>query len=298
LLDNNEFAQRDRLRLLVLEAKKIPFVHLPKTGRIFVPPLLQAIAAAEITAFESERDIRVPLPEGRDNWLGVMALLCLLLFWDALRHSAAIGWHLYFLPADAAIWVKLGGLKAHALASGEWWRVFTALTLHGDAAHVLGNCLFGALFLLPLCRRLGLGAGFFLAIWGGALGNMFNILFQGPTVTSLGFSSAVFAALGALCAVAARDRFRRQSWSKPDTRPLFASLAAGVAFLAFLGGSGEPGIDFSAHVLGFFGGLALVWPLCNLLPPMRGRPDLSKQLVLLFWAVGLPVLSWYLAFTN
>lgn len=48
----------------------------------------------------------------------------------------------------------------------EWYRCVTALTLHADSQHLFGNVLFGAPFLILLCRRVGLGLGLFSYLAG------------------------------------------------------------------------------------------------------------------------------------
>lgn len=315
-----------RYRLLVLQAKRFPYLTPPDSTLIFTPRLVSGCAAHEITAFENEPDYQQVAEEpGPDKRAWVFAFLCLLLLWDTLRHTAA-NWHLSFLPYNAQTWVDLGGLERARVLSGEWWRIFTALTLHADAAHVLGNCVFGALFLLPLCRRAGLGAGIFLAVFGGALGNACNLLFQAPGSVSIGFSTSVFAALGALCGLSAHAAITPGPGNLPvglrrsgiNGKELFVSLAVGLAFLAFLGGSGEERIDFSAHVLGLFGGLTLALGLCRLAVRAGARhsgtlhsstlraaarfPLLAlsgrAQVLLLAAALILPVISWRLAFAN
>ena len=96
---------------------------------------------------------------------------------------------------------------------------------------------------------------------------------------SLGFSTALFGAVGSLCALTAADvvghylRFAPRSFSgAPSAMPgaktgLFLTLArrlgiplaSGLALLGILGGGGEVRTDYAAHIWGFFCGL-----LCTL----------------------------------
>jgi len=41
----------------------------------------------------------------------------------------------------AASWVERGSADAGRIVRGEWWRAVTALTLHADVAHTLGNAV-------------------------------------------------------------------------------------------------------------------------------------------------------------
>ena len=66
------------------------------------------------------------------------------------------------LILDVPRLIDLGQAQAQLLLEGQWWRAATALTLHADAGHVLGNCLFGALFMLQTAAvfsLFGVGAG-------------------------------------------------------------------------------------------------------------------------------------------
>ena len=52
---------------------------------------------------------------------------------------------------------------------GEWWRAFTALTLHADAGHLMANLLFGVLFAYPAAQLVGVGVAWLVwrpLAWG------------------------------------------------------------------------------------------------------------------------------------
>jgi len=84
----------------------------------------------------------------------------------------------------------------------QWLRLFTALFLHADWAHLLGNLVFLLIFGLPAERVMGpwrLLALFFL---GGALANLFAVLVIGaPDRLIIGASGAVSAVIGAYLAL-------------------------------------------------------------------------------------------------
>ena len=153
-------------------------------------------------------------------------------------------------------WVREGAVQAGLMLDGEWWRSVTALTLHVDVAHLLGNLVFGTVFLLLLAQVTG--AGRRRADDGGGGGRQamsLNALVQSPGHTAIGASTAVFAALGALAAL---QQIRRP----PDRRILslrnFVPLAGGVTLLLFLGFSGQ-NTDVLGHVLGFGAGVGAGW---------------------------------------
>ena len=89
-----------------------------------------------------------------------------------------------------------------ALQDGSVLRLFTALFLHADWAHLLGNLVFLLIFGLPAERVMGpwrLLALFFL---GGAFANLFALLVIGaPDRLIIGASGAVSAVIGAYLAL-------------------------------------------------------------------------------------------------
>lgn len=265
--------------LLVLEAKKIPHLFLPGGARplLYVPPLFEGVALHEIRAFEAERPVPIFMPPVRNNVAGVLLFLALFVVWHGLR------WHWFTFqlpsppfPAAPGDWSGLFGLDVYrARFLHEWWRAITALTLHADETHLFGNMIFGLFFFIPLCRRAGLGLGIALALTAGILGNAGNALTREAHVISLGFSTALFGAVGSLCALVSADvvghylRFAHlNAPGQPDAssggqgemlfalvRRLAPPLAAGLALLGLLGGGGEVRTDYAAHIWGFFCGV-------------------------------------------
>jgi rhomboid protease GluP len=176
-------------------------------------------------------------------------------------------------------WKASGVLDAGFLERGEWWRVLTALTLHGDVLHLLSNLAFGALFGYPAARLFGPGVAWLLIVTGGALAYGIDALLHPPTHHLLGASTAVFTALGLVAAYGWRRHL--QNWSPWMRRS--APLIAGVALLAFTGTGGE-NTDVLAHFVGFGIG-AGIGAICARLPmPAPGRHAVQ-------WSAGLVVVA-------
>jgi membrane associated rhomboid family serine protease len=304
--------------MLVLAAKNIPHVLSPTDRELYVPAEDEAFALEEIRAFERETERRVPPPSppARDNAIGVVCLFALLVMWHGLRSH----WFVFSLPdppfpADPNAWPGLFGLdKLRARDFGEWRLCVTALTLHADARHLFGNVGFGLFFFIPLCRRAGLGAGLAAALAGGALGNACTALAYGRMGTpapgaglSLGFSTALFAALGVLCVQNAADMIRARSYvaaretgyapgAGAIVRAGAAPLAAGLALLGFLGGGGEVHTDYTAHIFGFICGLGTGLPLQAAETRLRALPGKKRSAAdaaLGASALLLPAWAWY-----
>ena len=48
-------------------------------------------------------------------------------------------------------WFTAGAVNRQAIIEGgEWWRLVTALTLHADMVHLIGNCIIGGHLILLL----------------------------------------------------------------------------------------------------------------------------------------------------
>jgi len=88
-------------------------------------------------------------------------------------------------------------------ADGEHWlRLFTALFLHADWAHLLGNLVFLLIFGLPAERVMGPWRFLLLFLLGGCLANFVAVLAIGtPDRLIIGASGAVSAVIGAYLAL-------------------------------------------------------------------------------------------------
>src|SRR5580765_7005758 len=154
-------------------------------------------------------------------------------------------------PAASSSWAARGAAASGSMLNGEPWRAVTALTLHVDLLHVLGNAIATALLLPPIVRRLGPGVGLTLVLLAGAAANLLGAWVQGPQHVAVGASTATFGALGILAALRQRSaspvgQVRGRRWIVPVTS---------VLLLAMLGMG--PGTDVIAHALGLVVGAAL-----------------------------------------
>lgn len=140
----------------------------------------------------------------------------------------------------------------------ELYRPFTALFLHGDFEHLLGNVVFGVIFFLLVCNSFGPLRGWVLVMLSGFLGNTLNAVIHHPDVfRSLGASTAVFGALGLLVGTGLDVAWRERSYRRG--LQAFVPLLAGLMLFS-IHGIGGPGTDVMAHLLGLFFGVALGFP--------------------------------------
>ena len=138
---------------------------------------------------------------------------------------------------------------------GQIWRPFTALFLHADMEHLLGNLLSGLFFSTLVASSIGAWRGWLLILGCGAVGNAITSALVWPDpFRSIGASTAVFAALGILSGLglAWMFRFRKQvPWLR-----IIAPLIGGIVVLGMTGsGAPESNTDVLGHVFGFVAGV-------------------------------------------
>ena len=196
----------------------------------------------------------------------------------ALWYGHTGNWH------DYSSWFSLGAVQGTAiLQDHEWWRLVTGLTLHADLVHILGNLVIGGVVIHLLLKMTGTGLGLFLVMLTGVLGNLFNIVCQPLSHTSVGFSTAIFGAVGCLSGL---DMVRRRS-----IRGSVIGFGAGFALLAMLGtGSGD--VDFGAHLWGF--GVGVVLGVVTSVMALKGQgfPSFYPQIIFFVISVSVFVGSW------
>ena len=249
------------------------------------------VSSAEVAAANDELDKydRENQPSRRlqrraeivdSGWLGVAGYLLVIWALPSLEGPRVFGWS----------WREAGVMDAALVVGGEWWRTVTALTLHGDLAHLVANSLFGAVFGLFVGRYLGSGLGWLLVLVAGVSGNVANAFIQQPGFRSVGASTATFAALSLVGAFVWRRGYMR-GWG---WRRRFAPVFGGIALLAYTGFGGE-NVDVMAHVLGFAAGLAAGLVAGSFDVQHFGR---SRQTVCGVAALALIAWAWMLAGTT
>jgi len=171
----------------------------------------------------------------------------LALFWVL----GLILWH--------ALTTKLPGLIVAGIAdstrfeAGDWWRLFTAVTLHHDLAHLAANCGIGLLLFGLAGARYGLGLSLLAAYGAGVAGNIAGWFIYEPPYSSLGASGMVMGALGLLIA----RPLIGQGLPVLQRKRLLVALSVGVMLFLLLGAN--PQSDMVAHAGGFAAGLWFGW---------------------------------------
>lgn len=139
---------------------------------------------------------------------------------------------------------------AEKILAGDWWRPITALTLHGDAHHLVSNLVSGYIVLNLLAFRMPLSRIAFPLAIASSVANFLVASTVRTDFRSLGFSTFVFCALGTLATV----EFRLVPRESHGILRRFAPLCAAILLAVFLG-IGEHS-DILAHFYGLVLGVA------------------------------------------
>ncbi len=201
--------------------------------------------------------------------------------------ALAVGLVAFFLvtgPYDPRSgWFVFGSSVSDRIFEGEWWRTVTALTLHIDLPHLLGNAAALAIFATAVCASLGPGLGTTLILLSGVIGNAASAVAHGSGHVAVGASTAVFGAVGILCG----QQFVRRRSLRSRSAPAWLALAAGVALLGLLG-TGERS-DMAAHGSGLAVGTLLGAVVARLL---ARSPGVVLQTLGLLGSAGVVWLAW------
>ncbi len=206
--------------------------------------------SAEITEYENEIS-QTALPTViPSNWTKHPAGWLYVLVW-----AASLVTVFHSQSQDPTLADRYASSSIGLIGRGEWWRPFTALFLHGDGPHIVGNLASGTVFGVLVAKSIGPLKGWIVILLAGAAGNAITSIVTYPEYfSSLGASTAVFGALGILSGTGLVENVRedvRMPWVRS-----FAPLLAGFILLGWLGGA-APGsnTDVFGHVFGFCAGV-------------------------------------------
>lgn len=243
-----------------------------------------ARAREELRLFAEENSNWPPEPRARserggivENSPPVLPVIGAL----AVFHAITGGWE------SSTHWFADGALdRVRVMSDGQWWRLITALTLHVDSVHLLGNAFFGGLLVYSLCRHLGSGIAWFSVLLTGVLANLINVFFHDDLYRSVGFSTAVFGMVGILSGMRLR---RIGGWQE-----MVLALGSAASLLALMGSSGER-TDLGAHFWGVAIGLPVGMSLAAF--GFAGKRVLSPfvQWLLFSGSLGMVFLAWLYA---
>lgn len=169
---------------------------------------------------------------------------------------AAIHWWVHGAPGETSRSAMLaaGAVGPWLVREGEWWRLASAVFLHFDLKHLIGNT--SALLFLgpPLAAQIGHARTIVLFVATGVAGNVVSQLIGNEGAVKAGASGGVCGLLGALAGVALARM--AEATNARERRPAWQTLGALVALFGMIVGF-EPGRDHYAHVGGLLAGIVL-----------------------------------------
>ncbi len=209
-----------------------------------------------------------------------------LLFGIALLAAARSGVgveSLWRMPSRTL--VALGARDYHVI-HGEWWRLVTAVFLHGNLIHLLFNSL--VLFDVGPAVEEMYGAARFLVLYvlAGIGGSLASFIWH-PYVIMVGASGALFGLIGVMIAYG----YRHRTALAEQVKTMYVRWAIyGLAF-----GFIVPGIDNAAHIGGLLAGMAY-GALVSDTPAFTRRSILAWRIasyaVLLVIAISFLLVAW------
>ena len=149
-------------------------------------------------------------------------------------------------------------LQGNAVSNGDWWRLVTAMFLHGSILHLLFNML--ALYWLGTIIEQALGTPRFLLVYfvSGLAGSTGALWFSSQFAVTVGASGAIFGLIGALLIL---EYLATGSLMGQAMVLILVNLALTFAV---------PGISIGGHLGGLFGGIAATYAMMRYpVPPRR-----------------------------
>jgi rhomboid protease GluP len=177
-------------------------------------------------------------------------------------------------------WVNPGALAqlgaivpTLVIGDGEYWRLLSAMFLHGDGT-ARGGLLHAGLNLYVLWQlgrlyEIMFGTRRFLLIYfvtgvAASLTTLLRFLLSHSDGASVGASGAIFGIMGALIVSIRRSpRWKNERWARSIVQQLMFWIVVNIAI-----GLTVPQIDMAAHAGGFLAGLLLGATLPQREPPI------------------------------
>ena len=207
----------------------------------------------------------------------------------------SLGW-LLFLGLMFALettghgnWQLLGRMDNAMVHAGQWWRLFTGVTLHADVTHLAFNLSTGLLLMGLAMGAYGYGVGLLVPYLAGVAGFLAGFVVNPAGYQSLGASGMILGALGLLSAQWI-ELFRRGFTAKQAAA---RGVASGCLLLVLLGFNPAENTDVLAHVAGFVSALLLGTALAFCPERFTRGPWPNRTALALTLALVLG--SWWLA---
>ncbi len=155
-----------------------------------------------------------------------------------------------FVDIDIEVLGIMGAIYGPAtVLYQEWWRLMSALFLHGGIAHLLMNMF--SLYIIGMTAERYFTPGNYISLYliSGILGGLVSIVVH-PVSIGVGASGAIFGIFGALAGFFIAHREEIASHSKAFMKSFSLIIAVNLLI-----GLSIPDVDVSAHIGGLLAGL-------------------------------------------
>lgn len=174
---------------------------------------------------------------------GIILLNVLAYLWSIVQSGDVVDIGLRAL-------VDMGALYGPVIVfNGEWWRLLSAMFLHGGMTHILMNMVSLYLIGRGMEHYFSRAAYITLYLFSGLLGGTAS-LYMHPTGVGIGASGAIFGVFGAL---GGYFLAHRAYIAAEEGKAIFKDFAV-IIGLNFVLGLSVASIDMSAHIAGMFTG--------------------------------------------
>jgi len=136
---------------------------------------------------------------------------------------------------------------------GHFWTPLTALFIHADLTHLVGNMIFLYVFGSTLEDEVGAGKTLGAFLVGGVLAFIVSILFYGSNTVMIGASAAIFT----LTAAVMLTKPLKFSWTFLMPLGLVALLYFVYNVVAVVSVDGGGNVGYFGHITGFAVGVPL-----------------------------------------
>ncbi len=155
-----------------------------------------------------------------------------------------------FIDMPLETLVKFGALYGpYTVAQQEWYRLFTAMFLHGGMTHLLMNMV--SLYIVGRAVEIYFDTRAYLVIYlfSGLIGGLAS-LYMHPGSVGVGASGAIFGVFGALAGFFLAHRDKIASQSKAFMKDFGIIIGLNLVI-----GLSIPAVDVSAHIAGLLVGI-------------------------------------------
>jgi membrane associated rhomboid family serine protease len=187
--------------------------------------------------------------------------------------SSLFFWSLDYWYDDSELLVGLMVFSGHSFFRGRFWTVFTALFIHADPTHLVGNTIFLYVFGSTLEDEVGVGKTLTAFFAGGILSFLLSAFLYGLNTVMFGASAAIFS----LTAIVMLTKPLKFSWAFLMPLGLVALLYFVYNVIAVLSTGNTGDVGYWGHIVGFVTGFpfGIAWS------PRKWVRNLSIAIVLL-----------------